>query len=91
MRFVQYKLLRYKTADGYIPYTTWLEDLDKPAFARVQAYVDRMKAGNFGKFRSIGASVVELKIDFGPGYRVYYLRDKGPAVVLLCGGDKGSQ
>jgi len=58
---------------------------------RVLAYVDRMKSGNLGNSRSVGAGVRELKIDFGPGYRVYYLRDGREIVVLLCAGDKGSQ
>lgn len=50
-----------------------------------------MKTGNFGNSRSIGGSILELKVDFGAGYRVYYLRDGQAIVVLLCGGDKGSQ
>jgi len=50
-----------------------------------------MKNGNFGRSRSVGDGVLELKINFGPGYRVYYLREGSVVVILLYGGDKGSQ
>lgn len=65
--------------------------LDDPTAGRVSAYVDRMKSGNLGHSRSVGAGVSELKINFGPGYRVYYVRDGQTIIVLLCGGHKGSQ
>ena len=55
------------------------------------ARIDRLQEGNPGHTRSVGAGVVEMKIDYGPGYRVYYAQ-RGPVViVLLCGGDKGTQ
>ena len=85
------ELRRYRTAGGHVPYSEWLADLNDATAGRVSAYVDRMKSGNFGHSRPIGQSVSELKINFGPGYRVYYLRDGHMIVVLLCGGDKGSQ
>lgn len=85
------ELRRYRTADGHVPYTEWHTDLDSPAAGRVAAYVDRMKSGNFGNSRPVGQGVSELKINFGPGYRVYYIRDGNAVVVLMCGGDKGSQ
>ena len=85
------ELRRYRTADGRVPFSEWLIVLEDSAAGRVSAYVDRMKSGNFGYSRSVGAGVSELKIDFGPGYRVYYLRDGHAIVVLLCGGHKGSQ
>lgn len=86
-----HELWRYQTAAGRRPYSDWLLDLDFAAAARIEAHVDRMKMGNFGNSRSVGHGVFELKIDAGPGFRVYYLRDDGKVVVLLCGGDKGSQ
>jgi putative addiction module killer protein len=51
----------------------------------------RVKTGNFGLVRNVGEGVVELKIDYGPGYRVYYAIDNGMVVLLLCGGDKRTQ
>lgn len=85
------ELRRYRTAEERIPYSDWLQDLDDATFGRVSAYVDRMKYGNFGRSEPVGQGVSELKIDFGPGYRVYYIRDGRTVVVLLCGGDKSSQ
>ena len=88
---LRYELSRYLDSSGRSPYAEWLRDLDKSTAGRVTAYVNRMKTGNFGNSRSVGQGVAELKIDAGPGYRIYYLRDGGEIVILLCGGDKGSQ
>lgn len=85
------ELRRYRTAEGRVPFSEWLLDMDDSTAGRVSAYVDRMKSGNFGKSGPVGQGVVELKIDFGAGYRVYYIRDGRTVVVLLCGGDKSSQ
>lgn len=82
---------RYRTLDGRVPFSDWLDKLDAAAAARVSAYKDRMRAGHWGNSRFVGEGVWELKIDFGPGYRIYYLRDGKTVVILLCGGDKGSQ
>jgi len=65
--------------------------MDANAGSRILAYIDRMKAGNLGNSRAVGEGVSELKINFGSGYRVYYLRDGRSVVVLLCGGDKRTQ
>lgn len=88
---VLYELRRYQTLDGKVPVSEWLNDLDHQIAGRIMAYLDRMKTGNFGNSRSVGEGIAELKIDFGSGYRVYYLRDGVSIVILLCGGDKGSQ
>ena len=58
---------------------------------RINVRLRRLAAGNAGETRSVGAGVVELKIDYGPGYRVYFIRRGMEIVVLLCGGDKSSQ
>ncbi len=85
------ELWRYRAADGRVPYSDWLAGMDDKTAARVSAYVDRMKAGNFGDSKPVGDGVSELKIDFGPGYRIYFVRDGRTVIVLLCAGDKGSQ
>jgi putative addiction module killer protein len=85
------RLLRYQTADDRAPYSDWIAGLDDKTAARVFAYVDRMKGGNFGDSKPVGDGVSELKIDFGPGFRVYYVRDGKTVVILLMGGDKSSQ
>ena len=88
---VLFELRRYRTLEGRIPYSEWIGDLDSTAAARISAHVDRIKTGNFGNTCSVGDGVLELKINYGSGYRVYYVRDHGRVVILLCGGDKGSQ
>lgn len=86
-----FELRRYRTVTGEVPLAEWLDRMDAATNGRIQAYIDRMKTGNFGNSRPVGEGVSELKINFGPGYRVYYLCDGRSIVVLLCGGDKGSQ
>jgi putative addiction module killer protein len=64
---------------------------DRQGRAKILTRIDRLEEGNPGNSRSLGAGVVEMKIDFGPGYRVYYV-ERGPVlIVLLCGGDKSTQ
>ena len=70
----------------------WLVALrDIPARARIAKRIDRIALGNFGDAKSVGGGVSELRFTFGPGYRVYYTRRGDIVVILLCGGDKGSQ
>ena len=82
----------YKDSKGKVPFVEWLEHLkDIQARAKVKIRVDRLRLGNFGDCRSVGEGVSELKIDFGPGYRVYFGRVGTKIVVLLLGGDKKTQ
>lgn len=70
----------------------WLSRLgDVQGRARIAKRVDRLAVGNFGDTKSIGQGVGELRFTFGPGYRVYYVLRGQMMVILLCGGDKGSQ
>ncbi|MPZ97109.1 MAG: type II toxin-antitoxin system RelE/ParE family toxin [Propionibacteriales bacterium] len=70
----------------------WLRKLkDRRAAARVLVRIDRLAAGNPGDVKPVGSGISELRIDHGPGYRVYYLRDGPRLILLLCGGDKSSQ
>ncbi len=83
---------RYQTVDGRVPLAEWLDGLrDGQTRARILARLDRLHAGLFGDKRSVGAGVCELRIDHGPGYRVYYGQAGTTLVLLLCGGDKGTQ
>jgi len=73
-------------------YRDWINSLkDRPGRARVQVRVDRLVHGNPGQHRVLTDGVCELKIDVGPGYRVYYTERAGVLIVLLAGGDKSSQ
>ena len=70
----------------------WLRKLrDRRAKTRIQIRIDRLELGLVGDARPIGEGISELRIDYGPGYRVYFVRRGEAVVVLLCGGDKGSQ
>ena len=70
----------------------WLAGLrDGQARARIAKRIDRIAVGNFGDTKSVGGGISELRFAFGPGYRVYYAVRGNLVVILLCGGDKGSQ
>jgi putative addiction module killer protein len=82
----------YSRSDGSEPFTDWLRGLrDGTARNRIRQRIARVRLGNFGDARSLGAGLFELRIHFGPGYRVYFGREIDRIVILLCGGDKGSQ
>jgi putative addiction module killer protein len=73
-------------------YTDWIANLrDINAVARIDVRIRRLSLGNAGDFKSVGAGVFELRIDYGPGYRVYFSRKGELVVLLLCGGDKRTQ
>ncbi|WP_246312663.1 type II toxin-antitoxin system RelE/ParE family toxin [Pseudaquabacterium terrae] len=73
-------------------YRDWINALkDQAGRARIQVRVDRLVHGNPGQYRNLTDGVSELKVDFGPGYRVYYTERGGELIVLLAGGDKSSQ
>lgn len=82
----------YLTADGRSPVDEWLASLrDVQARARIRARLVRVQAGNFGDFKPLQDGVQELRIDHGPGYRVYVSRQGSVVVLLLCGSDKSKQ
>ena len=82
----------YLTEAGDKPFKEWLDGLkDIMARQKIRIRLDRVRLGNLGKNRSVGDGVYELKIDYGPGYRVYYGLDKKTVVLLLLGGDKSTQ
>ena len=73
-------------------FAKWLEDLrDLRGRARVQARIERLIGGNPGDVKPIGAGVSELRINYGPGYRVYFQQNGSTLIILLAGGDKSTQ
>jgi putative addiction module killer protein len=87
----QFDILEYIDARGRNLFRAWKADLDRSVQQKVQARVRRMSLGNFGKDRHLGGGMHEAKLDFGPGYRIYYGIYEGKLILLLCGGDKSSQ
>jgi putative addiction module killer protein len=81
----------YLTADGRSRFREWLGSLTKAVGARIQARVLRFELGNLGDHKSVGKGVWEARVMFGPGYRIYFGKDGNAIIVLLVGGDKGSQ
>jgi putative addiction module killer protein len=86
------EVLAYQTRDGIIPYNEWLDDVgDRKAAARIHARIARVRQGNLGDCKGVGEGVSELRVDYGPGYRVYFGQKGQTLVILLCGGDKRTQ
>ncbi len=85
------QILEYVDAAGVSPFAEWRGKLDATVRARVTLAVYRLEAGNFSAVKGAGAGIFELRLDFGPGYRVYFGKDEEQLVVLLSGGTKKRQ
>jgi putative addiction module killer protein len=86
------EIQRYVKSDGQIPFDEWFNGLrDSQAKLKINVRLKRVSTGNFGDYRSVGEGVLELRINFGPGYRVYFGQVATTIVLLLCGGDKSTQ
>ncbi len=81
----------YLDERGRSPFREWLTSLDSTTRARIQARVLRFESGNLGDHKDVGGGVLEARVQFGPGYRVYFGRSGRELVLLLLGGDKASQ
>ena len=86
------KIRIYTDTDGHAPFEYWLEALpDRIARAKIRARVARVESGNFGDCKLLRDGVSEMRIDYGPGYRVYFMRRGFALVILLAGGNKSTQ
>ncbi len=85
-----FEIREYNEA-GRSPFAEWFDALDAVTAARVDRYIRRLEAGNFGAAKSLREGVFELRLDFGPGYRVYYGREGKTVIILLGGGSKRRQ
>jgi len=82
----------YQKVDKKCPFSDWLGSLkDIKAKAKIDICIARLRLGNLGDSKSVGDGVHEIRIGYGPGYRVYYGKDGKSIVILLCGGDKRKQ
>jgi len=86
-----FKIEAYVDARGNSPFVRWFDRLDARAAARVTTALSRIEQGNLSSAKGVGAGVVEARIDFGPGYRVYFGRDGATLIILLGGGTKVRQ
>ena len=93
MRVAQTRELQiYRDPNGREPFTEWLKSLrDRTTRKRIQNQIARIESGNLGDHKPVGDGVFELRLQFGPGYRIYFGEVDNTIILLLCGGDKSSQ
>ena len=85
------RVLEYLDAQGRSPYSKWFEGLNAPAAAKVAVALYRMAEGSFSNVKGVGGGVFERRIDFGPGFRIYFGKDGDTVVILLGGSSKQRQ
>lgn len=81
----------YICVDGSSPFANWFDGLDAQAAVKIRTYVIRMQNGNMSQVKGVGEGVFECRIDYGPGYRIYFAKDGGRLIILLGGGTKKRQ
>jgi len=82
---------QFEAQDGRRPFEDWFVGLNAPAAAKVTTAIIRMEQGNFSNVKGVGAGVFECRVDFGPGYRIYFGKDGDQIIVLVAGGSKKRQ
>ena len=87
----EFELRTYVDEHGRAPFETWVLELDRQAQAKVTIALSRLERGNMSNVEAVGESVSELKLNWGPGYRVYFGQDGKTIIILLCGGTKKRQ
>jgi len=85
------EVVEYVDTNGKNAFAAWMAELDIHAFAKIIVAVTRMKHGNFGDVKAVGEGVSERRINYGPGYRVYFAKDGQQLVILFGGGTKSRQ
>ena len=85
------EIREYLTVEVRSPFGRWFERLNAPAAARITTALARIEQGNLSNVKGVGEGVLEYRIDFGPGYRIYFGRDGQALVILLAGGAKARQ
>ena len=88
---MNHRLIEYLEGGDKSPFGEWFTDLDAVTAARVDKYLRRMEQGNFGDSKGVASGVQELRMDFGPGYRVYYGKEGTTLIILPGGSDKRRQ
>lgn len=85
------RLVEYITAEGQSPFAKWFDVLPHQPAAKIAVALTRLELGNFSNVKSVGEGVLEYRLDFGPGYRIYFGRDNDTVIILLIGGTKQRQ
>jgi putative addiction module killer protein len=85
------EIVEYEQEDGTHPFFKWVSNINTPAKLKVRTAVARMGEGNFSNVKAVGQGVSEYRLDFGPGYRIYFGKDGDSLVILLGGGTKKRQ
>lgn len=92
MGYMEIEIELYKTQTGQCPFDVWFDSLrELHTRAKILTRLDRLKLGNFGDCKGLGDGIAELRLDYGPGFRIYYSKIGNKVILLLCGGVKGSQ
>jgi len=87
----RYSIKEYIELSGISPFRKWLNSLDLTIKAKIQARIFRAELGNLGDYKSIGSRLYELRLNFGPGYRIYFSFYFGNSIILLNSGNKANQ
>ena len=85
------RVLQYLDPSGRNPFASWFDACDPQAAAKITIAMARLEQGNLSNAKSVGGGVLEYRLDFGPGYRIYFGRDGDDLIILLCGGTKQRQ
>jgi putative addiction module killer protein len=86
------EIREYVMPSGKVPFVEWIGKLrDREARIKIRIRLDRILSGNYGDFKSLGHDLYEMRIHYGPGYRVYYGKEDNRLILLLCGGNKSTQ
>ena len=85
------RIVEYEEQDGSHPFAKWFLSLNVQAALKIRTAIARMEQGNFSNAKPVGQGVSEYRVDFGPGYRIYYGRDGSELIILLGGGTKKRQ
>lgn len=85
------RVASYIDSAGRRPFDTWRDRLNARARAKVEAHIARLELGNLSEVKTVGGGVLERRVDFGPGYRIYFGRDGQTLIILLGGGSKKGQ
>src|SRR5574344_2164367 len=85
------QIIYYKTKNGKCPYEVWFKKLDKSLQARIASRIHQREQGHYGDFKRLSHDLLELRLKFGAGYRIYFTEDEKTIIIILCAGDKSTQ